>query len=152
MVDNYNLFMPTVPTFLSQKFAKTLFITKVKVKRKATRKPVFELRNKEKVNTRETNRRQYATGLPYISKLSEQLTRILKQIDQRLSFLPVHPQHKTDKAAKCGVTQHPMPGLQPTLQGNQQDLWAVGTQRTSVKSPTVSSQRTQVEHRPPVFN
>ena len=68
-------------------------------------------RNKENVNTRETNRRQHPIGLPYISKMSEQLARIFKSYDipvyhkhiNTLRSLLVHPKDKTDKVAKCGV-------------------------------------------------
>ena len=68
-------------------------------------------RNKENVNTRETNRRQHAIGLPYISKLSKQLARIFKSYDipeyhkpiNTLRFLLVHSKDKRDKVAKWGV-------------------------------------------------
>ena len=68
-------------------------------------------RNKENVNTREINIRQHAMGIPYISKLSDQLGRIFKSYDipvyhkhiNTQRSLPVSPKDKTDKAAKCGV-------------------------------------------------
>ena len=54
-----------------------------------------QMRRKENTTT-ETSRRQYAIGLPYISKLSEQLANIYKSYD-----IPQTYQHP--EAAKCGV-------------------------------------------------
>ena len=71
-------------------------------------------RNKANINTRETNIRQHAIVLPYISKLSEQLARIFKSYDLPVYHKPintprcllVHPKDKTGKAAKFGVVYH----------------------------------------------
>jgi hypothetical protein len=68
-------------------------------------------RNKEIVNIRETNRRQHAIGLPYISKLSEQLARIFKCYDipvyhkpiNTLRSLPVHPKENKKRKVWGGV-------------------------------------------------
>ena len=66
------------------------------------------MRNPVNVNTRETNRRQHAIGLPYISKLSEQLARSFTSYDipvyhkpiNTLRFLLVQPKDKSDKATE----------------------------------------------------
>ena len=68
------------------------------------------MRRKENT-TIETSRRQHAIGLPYISKLSEQVARIFKSYNipvyhkliNTLRSLLVHPKDRTAKAAKCGV-------------------------------------------------
>ena len=63
---------------------------------------------RKKNTTTETSRRQHAIGLPYISKLSEQVARIFKSYN-----IPVYPKpintlrlllvHPKDRTAKCGV-------------------------------------------------
>ena len=68
------------------------------------------MRRKENTTT-ETSRRQHAIGLPYISKLSEQVEMIFKSYNipvyhkpiNTLRSLLVHPKDRTAKAAKCGV-------------------------------------------------
>ena len=68
------------------------------------------MRRKENTTT-ETSRRQHAIGLPYLSKLSEQVARIVKSYNipvyhkpiNTLRSLLVHPKDRTAKAAKCGV-------------------------------------------------
>ena len=68
------------------------------------------MRRKENTTT-ETSRRQHAIGLPYISKLSEQVARIFKSYNipvyhkpiNTLRSLLVHPKDRTAKAEKCGV-------------------------------------------------
>ena len=65
-------------------------------------------RKKENVNTRENSRKQHAIGLPYNSKLSEQLARISNSCDIQVYHKPIHSlgllhrKDKTDKTAKCG--------------------------------------------------
>ena len=71
-------------------------------------------RNKENVNTRETNRRQHGIGLPYISKLSEELVRILKSYDipvyhkpiNTLRSLLVHPKDKKRQSVGWYTTSY----------------------------------------------
>ena len=68
------------------------------------------MKRKENTTT-ETSRRQHAIGLPYISKLSEQVARIFKSYNipvyhkpiNTLRSLLVYPKDRTAKAAKCGV-------------------------------------------------
>ena len=67
-------------------------------------------RRKENTTT-EISRRKHAIGLPYISKLSEQVARIFKSYNTSVYHKPintlrsllVHPKYRTAKAAKCGV-------------------------------------------------
>ena len=68
------------------------------------------MRRKENTTT-ETSRRQHAIGLPYISKLSEQVARIFKSYNIPVYHKPINtlrslfvpPKDRTAKAAKCGV-------------------------------------------------
>ena len=65
------------------------------------------MRRKENTTT-ETSRRQHAIGLPYISKLFEQVARIFKSYDIPVYHKPINTLrsllvHPKDRAAKCGV-------------------------------------------------
>ena len=72
------------------------------------------MRRKENTTT-ETSRRQHAIGLPYISKLSEQLARIFKSYNilvyhkptNTLSSLLIHPKDRTSKCAAVYDIQCP---------------------------------------------
>ena len=102
------------------------------------------MRNKDNVNTRETNGRQHAIGLPYITKPSDQLARIFKSYDipvyhkpiNTLRSLLVYPKDKTDKAAKCGVVYDiQCPDCNQLYIEEQQDHWARIKEHISCHQP-----------------